>query len=462
MMMNPRDKSNIFIALILAHLGGSLAMSAIPIALPSIALDLSMNAVQTGWISLALSLITAVLILPFGRLADIVGRKKIFSIGLFIVVAGMIVSALSVSWGMLMSFQVITGIGAAMITSTGMALLSSVFAPAERGKVLGIVVASIYAGQSLGPTIGGILTYNIGWRSIFIPSVILQIASLVFILLKIKGEWAEARGEKFDIAGSALFAIMLFCLLYGFSAINQNPGVWIILAGICLLALFVYWELKARSPMLDLKLLTGNRFFAFSGLTHFFFYIIAVPIPFIMSLYLQYILGFNPQVAGFILLIQPVMMAILSPIAGRISDRVESRRTVSIGISIVLLGILFLFAATTNLWLPGIIIGLLLVGFGYAFFASPNTNAIIGSAGRKHYGVAAAFESTMRSMGMTFGMGAVILLFSLNLGSAQITPEYYVPFQDSVKTAFIIFAVFCVLSILASATRGRMPFTSEK
>ncbi len=455
-------KRNILWVLLLAMFGGSLIMSSIPIALPSIAEELSMNAVQIGWVSLVFGLASAVLILPMGRLADIFGRKKIFAMGMLINVAGMIGSASSISWLMLISFQIVAGIGSSMFMATAFALLSSAYAPAERGGALGLVVAAVYLGQSIGPTIGGLLTHNFDWRFIVLPTVIFQSLAFVVLYTKVKGEWLGAKGEKFDVTGSALFAVMLFCLLYGFSSINTQTGIWIIVAGICLMALFIYWEMKADSPMLNLRLLIHNRFFSFSGLTILLFYIVSISIPFIMSLYLQYILGFNPQVAGFILLIQPAFMAIFSPIAGILSNRVQTRILVSIGLFIVLLGVIFIFAAISNSWLPGIIIGLILAGFGYAFFASPNTNAIISSVDKKDYGVASAFESTMRTVGITFGMSILILLFSINLGAAKITPEYYEPFLESVKMAFIIFMIFCILSICTSATRGKMPVISEK
>lgn len=455
-MLDKAQKRNILLALTFSLFSGSLVLSAVPVALPSIATALTMNAVQTSWISLVFTLATAIFILPFGRLADILGRKRIFTFGLGAVTAGMIASAFAVSWPMLMFTQAFTGIGSAMVVSTGIALLSSVYEAHERGRALGLLTASIYLGQTLGPTIGGLLTHNFGWRSIFIPTIILQLLALIFISMRIKGDWAEARHEKFDLAGSAIFAVMLFCILYGFSSINSQTGRWITVAGVILLALFIMWELHVKNPILNISLLTKNRMFAFSGLTHLLFYISSMPVPFILSLYLQYIQGFDAQRTGFILLMQPVMMAVFSPLAGRISDRIQPRLLVSAGISIVLISIMLYLTAIINTWPTGILIGLGVGGFGYSFFASPNTNAIMGAVDSRSYGVASAFESTMRTMGITFGMGILMLLFSLQMGSAQITPEYHGAFVESLRVVFITFIIACAASIIFSAARGKL------
>ncbi len=212
--------------------------------------------------------------------------------------------------------------------------------------------------------------------------------------------------------------------------------------------------IKGQSPIFNISLITRNRLFAFSSFAHFLFYTATFAITFIMSLYLQYIKGFSSQEAGFILLITPAIMAISSPIAGRISDRIQPRVNVSIAIVVVLIGILLLFHATENQGLINIIIALVLLGLGYAFFTSPNTNAIMSSVERKHYGVASAIQATTRNIGITFSMSVIILLFSLYIGNAAITPEYYASFMQSIRIAFIVFAGLCICSIIASATRA--------
>lgn len=458
-MADTQDKQYILVVAVLTSFSGTLMLSAVTIALPSIGSELSMNAVQLGWVTQSSTLSAAIFTLPFGRLADIWGRKKMFTTGLIIATVSTLLSALSTSALMLISLRVLQGMSLAMLYSTAVALLTSAYPPAERGKVLGINVAAVYLGLSLGPTIGGLLTQNLGWRSVFFLSVALQLPALTLLITRVRSEWTEAKGEKYDIIGSILFSIMLFSLIYGFSLLPATLGIGIILIGVIGLVAFIAWELKVKSPILNIHLLTRNRLFAFSNLTQMLHYIAIFAIPFILSLYLQYIKGFSPQDAGFVLLTQPVIQAVLSPIAGRISDKIQPRIIVSVSVFIVLVGLLLLFSVTEGTALLFIIISLVLLGLGAAFFSSPNTNAIMSSVEKKYYGVASAIDSASRNVGMTFSMGILMLLFSLYMGTAQITPEYYAAFVESIRTAFLIFSGLCLCCIFISSTRGKVVFT---
>lgn len=454
-MADTQEKRYLLIIAVLTSFAGPVMLSAVTVALPAIGTELSMNAVQLSWIPQSFSLAMAVFVLPFARLADIWGRKKIFAIGLSIATVSTLLSALSTSFLMLVSLRVLQGVGMSMLYSTSVAMLISSYLPAERGKVLGINVAAVYSGISLGPVIGGILTQNFGWRSVFFLFVVLQVPALVLLLARIRTEWREARGEKFDIPGALLFAVMLFCIMYGFSLLPAAPGIWTIAIGIIGLVAFIAWERKAASPMFNIQLLTRNRMFAFSNLTQMLYYVAVFAVAIILSLYLQYVKGFSPQDAGLILLAQPVVQAALSPIAGRLSDRVQPRVIVSTAAAIEVVGLVLLLIATANTGLLLIIVSLVLLGVGLAFFAAPNTNAIMSSVDKKYYGVASATEMATRSLGMAFSMGILMLLFSLYMGTAQITPEHYAAFVDSIRMALIIFAGFCVCCIVVSSVRGK-------
>ncbi len=462
-MADTQEKHYLLIIAVLTSFAGPVMLSAVTIALPAMGKELSMNAVELSWIAQSFSLAMAVFVLPFGRLGDIWGRKKIFTLGLSIAVVSTLLSALATSFLMLISLRVLQGIGMSMLYSTSVAMLISSYLPAERGRVLGINVAAVYSGISLGPVIGGILTQNFGWRSIFFLFAALQLPALVLLLARVRTEWREAQGEKFDIAGALLFAAMLFCLMYGFSLLPAATGIGMIVIGIIGLAAFVAWERKAASPMFNIQLLTKNRMFAFSNLAQMLFYLAIFSIAIILSLYLQYVKGFSPQNAGLIILAQPVVQAALSPVAGRLSDRVQPRLIVTAGVATALVGLLILFAATAtaNTALLFIIVSLVLLGAGLAFFAAPNTNAIMGSVERKYYGVGSALEMATRNVGMAFSMGILMLLFSLYMGTAQITPEYYAAFVNSIRMALLIYAGFCVCGIVASAARGKVVSRQE-
>lgn len=430
--------------------------SSIAIALPSIGGELAMDAILLGWVATAYLLAAAMFLVPLGRIADIYGRKRIFTYGMITYTAASLLSAISTSAAMLISFRVLQGIGGAMIFSTGVAILTSVFPPEERGRVLGINVAAVYAGLSLGPFVGGLLTQYLGWRSIFWANVPLGLLIIALIFWKLKGEWAEAKGEKFDIAGSIIYSLMLIAIMYGFTILPELPGAGLILAGGLGIVAFVKWETKVKSPVLDVRLFRNNTVFALSNLAAFINYSATFAVSFLLSLYLQYIKGLTPQIAGLVLVAAPVVQAIFSPFAGRLSDKIEPRIVASLGMGLTVIGLIFFIflGNTTSLWF--IIAGLIILGFGFALFSSPNTNAVMSSVEKRFYGVASATLATMRQIGMMFSMGVVMLIFAIYLGRVQITPEYYAPFLSSLNTAFIIFTVLCFGGIFASLARGKV------
>jgi len=431
-------------------------LSAVNIALPTIGRELSLDAVMLGWIATAYLLSSATLLIPFGRIADIYGRKKIFTCGIVILTLSSLLSGMANSATMLIACRVFQGVGGAMLAGTAIALLTTVFPLNERGKVLGINVAATYLGLSLGPVLGGILTQRLGWRSIFFLGAILGLAVIGVVLWKLKGEWAGAKGEKFDFAGSVIYSLGLAALVYGFTLLPAMLGVGLIIGGIIGLSAFTRWEMRTRSPVLDISLFKNSKTFTFSNVAALINYSATFAITFLISLYLQYVKGFNPESAGLILVAMPAMQAIFSPLAGRLSDRIEPRLIASAGMALTTIGlIIFIFlSAETPL---GLIIGnLILIGFGFALFSSPNTNAVMSSAPKTAYGVASATLATMRQVGMVLSMGIAMLMFALYIGRVQITPEYYPLFQQSMKTAFIIFAALCFGGIFASLARGKV------
>jgi EmrB/QacA subfamily drug resistance transporter len=430
--------------------------SAINIALPSIGDELAMNAILLSWVATAFLLAATMFLVPLGRIADIYGRKRIFTYGMIIYTAASALSAISTSGTMLIAFRILQGIGGAMIYSTAVAILISVFPPEDRGRVLGINVAAVYAGLSIGPFVGGLLTQYLGWRSIFWVNVPLGLLMLALTFWKLKGEWAEAKGEKFDIVGSIIYSLMLVAIMYGFTMLPGLPGAGLILAGALGIVTFVKWETKVKSPVLDIRLFRNNTVFALSNVAALINYSATFAVSFLLSLYLQYIKGLSPQNAGLVLVAAPLMQAIFSPLAGRLSDKIEPRIVASAGMVLTVIGLIFFIFLdqTTSLWF--IIVGLIILGFGFALFSSPNTNAVMSSADKKFYGVASATLSTMRQLGMMFSMGMVMVIFAIYIGHVQITPEYYLPFLRGVDTTFIIFAVLCFGGIFASLARGKV------
>ncbi len=430
--------------------------SSVNIALPSIGKEFTMDAILLGWVTTSYLLVASIFLVPFGRIADIYGRKKIFLYGFIIFTFASFLAALSTSPSFLIFSRALQGVGASMTFTTGVAILTSVFPSGEKGKVLGINVAAVYSGLSCGPFLGGLLIHSFGWRSLFLINIPLGLFIILFTFWKLKGEWTEAKGEKFDFTGSVLFSLTLIAILYGFSILPGIGGALLILSGVLGGWGFVKWEAKSKSPIFNMDLFRNNKVFALSNLAALINYSATFAVSFLLSLYLQYIKGLNPQEAGLILVSQPMVQAIFSPFAGRLSDRIEPRRMASIGMGITAAGLVLFTFLNEKTTPPFIVLNLLLLGFGFALFSAPNTNAVMSSIEPKFYGVASGALGTMRGIGMMLSMGIVMLIFALYIGQTQITPYSYAPFIKSIQVAFFIFSGLCLAGIFASLARGRM------
>jgi MFS family permease len=343
-----------------------------------------------------------------------------------------------------------------MIFSTGAAILVSAFPANERGRVLGINVAAVYVGLSAGPFLGGLLTQYFGWSSVFLINVPLGLIVIGAVFWRLHGDWAEARGEKFDFAGSVIYGLALLALIYGFTLIPEMYGFALTALGVVGLVIFVWWEMRVDSPVLNIGLFRRNTVFAMSNLAALINYSATFAVSFLLSLYLQYIKGLSPLDAGIVLVAAPVMQAIFSPIAGRLSDRIEPRIVASLGMGLSAVGLLLFTFISGDTSLGYIVAGLLVLGFGFALFSSPNTNAIMSSVQSRYFGVASAMVATMRQVGMMLSMGLAMLLFALNIGKVQILPEHHPMLLTSINMAFIIFTVLCVCGIFASLARGKV------
>ncbi len=430
--------------------------SSVFIGLPSIGKEFSMDVVMLSWVSTAYLLAAAMFLVPFGKIADIYGRKKIFQYGIAIDIIASLLLVFSFDEMEMIVLRVIQGIGAAMIFGTGIAILTSAYPPAERGKALGINVAGVYLGLSLGPVFGGLLTQYFGWRSIFASYIPLEIIIIALTLFKMNVEWADAKGEKLDSVGSAIYGLSLAAMMYGFSLLPGIQGAWLLLASIVGLAVFVKWETGVKFPVLDINLFRNNMVLTFSMLAALLNYSATFAAAFFMSLYLQNIKGFDPQTAGLILVAQPVVMAVFSPFAGRLSDKIEPRVVASAGMGFSTVGLLLLSFLDKGTSVEYIVASLIILGFGFALFSSPNTNAVMSSVEKRFYGVASATLGTMRLTGQMLSMGIATLIVAVYMGNVQITPEYYPLFMKSVNAAFMVFAGFCFVGIFMSLARGKV------
>jgi EmrB/QacA subfamily drug resistance transporter len=431
-------------------------VSSVNIALPVIGNQFSLNAATLGWIATSYLLAAAMVLMPAGKLADIVGRKKLYAIGLGVYAGASFLCALAASGFSLILFRIFQGFGAGVMFATGLAIVTSVFPLEKRGMALGIVAGATYLGLSVGPVVGGLLTHYLGWQSIFWGTAPVGLTALALVLLGLQGEWAEARGESFDLAGSIVLAISLPAMIYGTSSLPAPLGILLLAAGLLGIAGFFLIEARVPFPIFPVKLLHHNRTFAFSSLAALINYSSTFAVTFLLSLYLQHIQGLPPQKAGTVLVAQPIIMAAVSPLAGRLSDKIEVRILASLGMALVALGLALLAFLDKQTRLAYVVIALIVLGLGYGLFSSPNMNSIMSSVDKHLYGVASATVGTVRLIGQMLSMSIAVLIFTLVIGQVQISPAVYGQLLTSVRIAFAVFALLCFAGIFASMIRGRL------
>lgn len=431
-------------------------LSGINIALPDIQAEFGSSAVELTWVITSFLLGISVFLVPMGKLADMYGRRLFFLSGLLIFVITSVGSGLAVSMPMLIAMRTLQGIGGAMLQCTGVAILVSVFPGHQRGRAMGFLLASVYLGLSLGPFVGGWLTKIFGWRSIFLLNAPLGAYALVLTWMRLKQEWVESEKESFDLKGALVYGIGLSCCMIGAPRLPDMSGCLLLLGGILGLILFVRMEQHSSSPLLDMRLFSANRPFAFSNLAALIHYAASYATMFLLSLYLQYMKGMQPQTAGLVLLCQPVFQAVLSPFAGKLSDRIEPGILASVGMGMTGTGLAVFAFLGPDSSLVLITCVLSLMGIGCALFSSPNMNAIMGSVRRKYYGVAAGISSTMRTLGMMVSMGVSTVFFAFMLGNAVIEPVTYPTFLKAVRLCFLLFVCLCICGIYFSLARGKI------
>ncbi len=451
METNQINKTTVLLVATLAAFVTPFMGSAVNIAIPAISSEFAATAIMISWIPTAYLLASAMFSIPLGRIADIYGLKRIFVYGIILFTLASLGAALTPLVELLITARMFQGIGASMIFVTGLALITHAFPATERGKAIGINITVVYIGLVLGPVLGGLIIQYLGWRSLFFLMLPLGVLMFLLTVWKMRGvEWADCNEEKFDVTGSVIYSLSLLLVLTGFSQISELMGQIMVIGGILFLILFIYLQLKVEHPVLEIRLFLENRTFAFSNLATLISFIGTFAVVYLLSLYLQYIRGLNPQDTGLVLATSTVCMALVSPIAGRLSDKYNPRILASIGMVFTTLG-LFIFTFLDNHTpFSLIILGMVIMGFGSGIFASPNTNAIMGSVKKKFFGVASATVSTMRLVGQTLSMGMVLFIFSIYIGAVQIAPSNYPMLLTSVQVTFIIATIFCFIAIFAS------------
>lgn len=450
------QKRNTLIAATAASFLTPFMASSVNLAIPSIGAEFGAGAYELGWVVTSYLLASAAFLLPFGKAADILGRRRIFLTGISSFSVTAFLCGFAPSIEMLIGARLLQGISASMIFGTSIAILISVFPPKERGQVLGINSASVYVGLALGPVLGGGLNHYLGWQSIFFVNGAVGLLTLFFVR-RLKGEWIGAPGERFDFVGAVLYAASVVFLLYGISSLSNSPWAAMIIAlGAVTLAAFVAFELRQEFPLFNFRLFLGNRTFTFSNIATLINYSASFAVGYLVSIFLQTVKGFDSQTAGIVLLAQPVIMTILSPIAGKMSDTVSPGKLASGGMAVIVVSLLAFsqIQLRTDAWY--LVVCLMIFGAGLAFFASPNTNAVMGAVDHCYYGVASSALGTMRLSGQAVSMAIVTVIMAAYIGNAELSQAVAENLTAAATTLFSIFAALSFVGMFASLAGGRV------
>lgn len=453
-MKKSSSRRAILFVVCMAHFLMPFMVSSVGVALPAIGRDFAATALQLGLVETSYVLAAAIFLLIMGRFGDIYGRRMIFQRGL--VVFGCMGGLISQSWSMesLIALRFLQGMGGAMVMATSMAILVSAFPAAERGKALGITVASVYAGISCGPLLGGLLVELLGWRSLFYLVFPVSLTTWLVTRFTIHEEWAEAAGEPFDWRGASIYALAIMLLIISVTNLSQGLWAWgvLILANLCLLQFFRL-QIRTSHPLLNIDLLRYNRVFALSNLAALFNYAATFGVTFFLSLYLQYVRGLSPSQAGIILIVQPVVQTVFSPFCGRLSDRIPASLVATSGMTLCAFGLAVAATLQPESAMAVVYLLLVLLGLGFALFSSPNVSLIMGSVEPRYLGVASGMNGSMRTLGMLTSMMIITLIFSWLMHGQSVTPDTQPEFMASMRLALLIFSGLCVVGIGCSLGR---------
>ena len=425
------------------------AVNAVTIVIPSIASEYGMSNIIQNWVTIIFLLVVAVLSVPAGQISAKFGLKKVTNISIVLFIIISVVNVLVTTQEQFLACRFILGISLAFINVTSMAMIVSAFPPEERGKALGINITGVYVGLSLSPVLGGILKYNLGWRSVVLFGVPFLFVILALLLTKIDEEWISFKGIPLDIKGSLTYGIGMVLFMYGFTILNTQLGIVLTILGILILIIFGLIELRREYPVFNINFFKNHKFLS-ANFASLCAYLATYAVTTILNYHLQYIKGFDSQTAGLILLVAPLCQVVLAPIAGRLSDKYVPQILAAIGMALGTIS-LFLFSSLNGQTpLEFLILSMIIYGIGFGLFSPPNTNVIMGSVPPKDTSVASAAVATMRTVGQAMSMGILTLVFAFVMGNVPIIEQYYPLLISSCQITCLICVVLCIASVFAS------------
>lgn len=454
-LVNHKLKWWILIAIGTGTFMSALDTSVVNTILPILKSHFNTEVALVEWVVITYLLLVSGLLPSFGRLGDIYGHKSVYITGFFIFIFSSLVCALAPNIYALIAARAFQAIGAAMLSSNSPAILTKSFPSQQRGQALGLQATMTYAGLITGPSLGGWLADQFSWRAVFYINIPVGLLALLLSVLAIPKDDNKTEREQFDIPGALFFLAGLVALLF---ALNQGHNFgWgsvsilsLFLISAVFLLLFIRIEKRQSRPMLDLTLFK-RRIFSTSAMSAILNYICVYCILFLMPFFLMDGKGLSPSQSGLILSAQPLVMAIIAPISGTISDKIGARIPGMIGMAILSCGLFLLSRLTLSTPISYVLICLSITGLGIGIFISPNNSALMGAAPSNRQGIAAGILATSRNIGMVLGIGFSGAVFSTILTMNSNTAS---SLTTAIRYSFLIACVIAILGIITTAIRG--------
>jgi len=455
------QRATLFISMLVSFVF-PFSASSLSIAVPFIGEELRIPAASLPWIISAMLLVNLSLNVPFGRFADLWGRRKLFTLGIGIFAVATFTAAFATSFWMLVVIRVFQGVGGAMFVSTNMAILVDVYPREQRGRALGLSLMCTYLGLSFGPVTGGLLVHYFSWNAVFFftssVALIVFIVSLVILMRMTKDSDVTRRQVVINPVSIVIYIVAMLVFMLGFITLGQGAfPLYCLALGSLLWFLFARHAMRAQNPVIKVGLFKNNRIFVVSNLAVMFNFAATAALAYILTIYLVFVRGFAPNIAGLALIAQPVMVSLISPLFGRISDKRSPFFLSSLGMAICAFSLLLFLFLDENTPLIIIIANLVLTGLGIGIFTTPNTNAVMSSIAPKDLAMANSINSTMRLIGQLSSMAIVTIITHFVIGDALISEA---PMPDIMKTihlVIVVLAVICVLGALLSLGRNKKP-----
>lgn len=425
------------------------AVNSVMVVIPTIASEFHMSNIVQNWAIIIFLLVVAVLSVPAGQISGKYGLRKvtIISVILFIVIS--VANVLVTTSEQFLICRLVLGIALAFFNVTSMAMVVSTFPPQERGKALGITITGVYIALSLAPVLGGILNYQLGWRSVVLFGVPFLLVILALLLTKVNEEWVTFEGIPLDLKGSVIYGIGMVLFIYGFTILNEPLGVILTVLGVIFLVIFAFIELRQTHPVFDIRFFRNRRFLS-ANFASLCAYLATFAVTTILNYHLQYIKGFDSQTAGIILLAAPLCQVVLAPIAGRLSDNYVPQILAAIGMGLGTVSLVLFSFLNETTSLEFLIVSMIIYGIGFGLFSPPNTNVIMSSVPPKDTSVASASVATMRTVGQAMSLGILTLVFAFVMGDVPIIEQYYPLLIQSCQITCLICVALCIASVFAS------------